>query len=292
MKGFILQNAYFDIVEYRTQARRIKEELNKLNVECEIIRNYNGCVEVDKDISTAFDGYDFCVYLDKDKYLLRALEKTGVRTFNRPEAIEICDDKMATYLALSRSGIDLPLTIPGTLCYDGNVKINEDMAELIENKLGYPLIVKNSYGSRGAGVYLIEDRQQLLEKMNGLKTVPHLYQKFIPESRGKDLRVIVIGGKVLGGMLRQSENDFRSNVALGGSATPYPVSPEIEELCIRCARLLGLDYCGIDILFGKGGKPFICEVNSNAFFYGFESATEVNVAKAYAEHIVKVMNNA
>lgn len=291
MKGFILQNAYFDIVEYQTQARRIKEELNKLNVECDIIRNFNGCVSVDKDIATAFDGYDFCVYLDKDKYLLRALEKTGVRTFNRPKAIEICDDKMATYLALSQSGIDLPLTIPGILCYDNNAKINEDMEELIEKKLGYPLIVKNCYGSRGAGVYLIENRQKLLKKMNELKTIPHLYQKFISESKGKDLRVIVIGGKVLGGMLRQSENDFRSNVALGGSAKPYPVLPYVEDLCIECACILGLDYCGIDVLFGKDGKPYICEVNSNAFFYGFESATKVNVAKAYAEHIVKVMNH-
>ncbi|MGN1104559.1 MAG: RimK family alpha-L-glutamate ligase [Candidatus Coproplasma sp.] len=291
MKGFILQNAYFDIIEYSSQAKRIKSELQKYGVECDIIRNFYGAVEVEKVIKTAFDGYDFCVYLDKDKYLLKALEKTGMRTFNRCEAIEICDDKMATCLSLSGNGIDMPVTLPGVLCYDGGVKLAESQTVTIENKLGYPLIVKSCYGSRGAGVHLVENRQQLLNIMNELKTVPHLFQQFIPESRGKDLRVIVIGGKVLGGMIRQSEGDFRSNVALGGNATPCPVSSKVEALCLKCASVLGLDYCGIDILLGKDDTPMVCEVNSNAFFYGFEKATGINVAKAYAEHILKEMRN-
>ncbi|MGN0812390.1 MAG: RimK family alpha-L-glutamate ligase [Candidatus Coproplasma sp.] len=287
MKGFILQNAYFDIVEYVSQAQRIKEEIEKLGSECDIIRNSYGAVAVDKDIKTCFDGYDFCVYLDKDKYLLKALENTGLRTFNRREAIEVCDDKMATCLALSGKGVNLPLTLPGVLCYDTGIEISEGEAEAIEKKLCYPLVVKSCYGSRGTGVCLAENREGLLKKMNELKTVPHLFQKFIPESKGKDLRVIVIGGKVLGGMLRQSNGDFRSNVALGGKAIPYPVSSKVRELCLKCASVLGLDYCGIDILLGKDDTPYVCEVNSNAFFYGFERATGINVAKAYAEHIIK-----
>lgn len=291
MKGFILQNAYFDIVEYSSQAQRIKEELERLGVKCDIVRNRYGAVTVDGDIKTAFDGYDFCVYLDKDKYLLKAVEKTGVRTFNNRDAIEVCDDKMATCLALSGNGINIPLTIPGVLCYDGNVQISESEAERVEKRLGYPLIVKSCYGSRGTGVSLVENRDELLKKMNELKTLPHLYQKFIPESRGKDLRVIVIGGKVLGGMLRQSDGDFRSNVALGGKALTYPVSSKVETLCLKCASVLGLDYCGIDILLGKDDTPYVCEVNSNAFFYGFERATGINVAKAYAQHILKEMQN-
>lgn len=291
MKGFILQNAYFNVIEYSTQAQRIKDELNLLGVECDIIRNEYGCVTVDKDVKTAFDGYDFCVYLDKDKYLLKALEKSGVRTYNSFDAIEICDDKMATYLSLSENGIDLPLTIPCVLCYDNKVTVCKEQAELIEKKLSYPLIIKSNYGSRGTGVYLIKDRAQLIAKMNELKMTPHLFQKFIPESFGKDLRVIVIGGKVLGGMLRQSKGDFRSNVALGGSATPYPIDDKLTAVCQKCASVLGLDYCGIDVLFGQDDTPYVCEVNSNAFFYGFESATGLNVAKAYAEYIVKTMQN-
>lgn len=289
MKGIILKNAYFDVIEYDTQAERIKQELNALGVGCDIVRNDYCGVTVDGNVKTAFDGYDFCIYLDKDKYLLKALEKASLRTFNCFDAIEACDDKMATYLLLSGNGINVPFTVPAVLCYDEGVQIGEDKAELIERKLGYPLIVKRCYGSRGEGVFLVENRSKLLEKMRELKTVPHLFQKFIPESRGRDLRVLVIGGKVIGGMLRQSKGDFRSNVALGGEAKAYPVSDEVKAICIKCAKILKLDYCGIDVLFGKNGVPYICEVNSNAFFYGFERATGINVAKAYAQYIVNEM---
>jgi ribosomal protein S6--L-glutamate ligase/gamma-F420-2:alpha-L-glutamate ligase len=80
--------------------------------------------------------------------------------------------------------------------------------------------------------------------------------------------------------------DFRSNVELGGSASAYQPSKEVIEICEKTAQVLGLDYCGIDVLFGEDG-PLICEVNSNAFFGGMESATGVNVAKAYAEYMCK-----
>ncbi len=291
MKGLIFQNAYFNAVEYVTQAERLKEEFTALGVPTDIKRNGFYPVTVGTDIETDYADYDFCIYLDKDKYVLKALEECGIRTFNSYNAIEVCDDKMATYLALSGHNIPLPLTIPAPLCYDPTVEIGEDKAEIIEKKLGYPLVLKTCYGSRGAGVYLINDRRELLAKMRELKMMPHLFQKFIPESRGRDLRVIVIGGKVIGGMLRQSNGDFRSNVALGGNAEAYPVSQTVANICVKCAEILGLDYCGIDLLFGKDGTPIVCEVNSNAFFYGFEKATRINVAKAYAQHVIKTVRN-
>jgi len=291
MKGLIFQNAYFNAVEYVTQAQRLKDEFAKLGVQTDIKRNGFYPVTVGTDIRNDFLGYDFCIYLDKDKYVLKALEECGVRTFNGFNAIEVCDDKMATYLALSGHGIPLPPTVPAPLCYDPAVEIGEDKAEIIEKKLGYPLVIKTCYGSRGAGVYLVNNRRELLDKMRELKMAPHLFQKFIPESRGKDLRVIVIGGKVIGGMLRKSYGDFRSNVALGGNAQAYPVNQTVASLCVKCAEILGLDYCGIDLLFGKDETPIVCEVNSNAFFYGFEKATGINVAKAYAEYIIKTVGN-
>lgn len=289
MKGLILKNVRFSAVEYDTQAERIKEELEALGVRADVVRNGYCTVGVGEKITSAFAGYDFCVYLDKDKYLLKALALRGVRTFNCYDAIEVCDDKMLTALALSGRGIKMPETIPAPLYYDPEAVISAADAEKIGNTLGYPLVVKTVYGSRGTGVYLVNDEKELLGKMRELKTKPHLFQKFVPESRGRDLRVIVIGGKVLGGMLRSSESDFRSNVALGGRAEAYPVSKSVERVCVECARILGLDYCGIDLLFGGDGEPIVCEVNSNAFFYGFERATGINVAGAYAGHIVAQM---
>lgn len=291
MKGFIFKNAYFNIEEYETQAQRLQEELQKLGVECDVIRNDYCTLTVDGNISTPFDDYDFCIYLDKDKYPLYAFEKSGIRTFNGFEPIVLCDDKMATFLKLSNIGVNMPTTIPGVLCYDPSVKTGEEKIKKIEDALGYPLIAKRCYGSRGNGVYMVKNRQELLKKADELKTSPHLFQRFIKESKGRDLRIIVIGGKVVGGMLRQSgSDDFRSNVALGGKAAPHPVNEEIKALCEKCASALNLDYCGIDVLLGKDGKPYVCEVNSNAFFYGFERVTGINVAKLYAEHIVNSVN--
>ena len=145
--------------------------------------------------------------------------------------------------------------------------------------------LKESFGSLGKNVFLAEDRTTLLSVMETLKCRPHLFQKAVQTSMGKDLRVIVVGKKVLGGMLRKSDTDFRSNIELGGVGVPYPVNEKIASLCTRVAEILQLDYCGIDILFGDNDTPLVCEVNSNAFFGGFESVTGINVARAYAEHI-------
>lgn len=116
----------------------------------------------------------------------------------------------------------------------------------------------------------------------------HLFQEYIAESAGRDLRVIVVGGRVLGSMERVSDGDFRSNIGAGGSGRPYPVGADAAALCVKIADALGLDFCGIDLLFGRRGM-LLCEVNSNAFFKEFESVTGVNVAAAYARHIADTM---
>ena len=285
MKGIILTNAYSDMKEALYQAERLKQEFEKRDVPIDIRRNNLFAVTVSDALVCKLKDYDFCVYLDKDKYVLQGIEQAGIPLFNSYSAIEVCDDKMTTCLALAGRGIPMPLTLPAPLCYDKDAKISEEALDKIEQALGYPLIVKRSYGSLGAGVYLIQNRKALKEKSAELMCEPHLYQKFIATSYGRDVRVIVIGGKVLGAMLRQSATDFRSNVALGGSATAYALPRSAEKMCERAASLLGLDYCGIDLLFGEEGF-YLCEVNSNAFFGGFERATKKNVAGAYADHIL------
>ena len=101
-----------------------------------------------------------------------------------------------------------------------------------------------------------------------------------------DVRVIVIGGHTVAAMERRNDGDFRSNVAQGGSGEKIDLLEEFRIVAESCAEILGLDYCGVDLLYGKDGEPIVCEVNSNAFFSGIEKATGVNVAKAYAEHII------
>lgn len=272
MKGFILINAYTQSESELYQPRRLREELQKLNVTVDLVRNV--CVDTRVD-------YDFCVYLDKDKYGARLLEGQGLRLFNRAAAIETCDDKMLTCLALQ--GFPVPETFSAPLCYTPEEEVSERLLARAEERLGYPLVVKECYGSLGKGVYFIENRVQLLEICKKLQCKPHLFQKFIHTSYGTDVRVIVIGGKARCAMKRTGQG-FLSNVAAGGAGEPFPLDRQTAALCEDVSRRLGLDYCGIDLLFGESGF-LICEVNSNAFFAAAERVTGINVAKIYAEHI-------
>lgn len=287
-KGIIVINAYATLVSNVNQAARMKEEFEKSGVSADIIRNDCFLTGIDEsEIKLYADGYDFCVYLDKDKYVSQMLEKAGLRLFNSHRAVCDCDDKMTTNILLAGHGITLPRTLGAPLCYTPEEGVKKSMLDKIESTLGYPLVAKESYGSLGRGVYKVDDRMQLEEISEKLKPVPHLFQQFIATSFGRDIRVIVIGGKVIAGMVRKSDGDFRSNIELGGKGEPVELSERIKEQSVRVAEILKLDYCGIDWLFGKDDEPVLCEVNSNAFFGGIESVTGVNVAKAYTDYIIQ-----
>lgn len=230
--------------------------------------------------------YAACIYWDKDKYTSHLLERAGVRLFNPAKAIEDCDDKLQTFVRLAEAGIPLPNTVGGSLCYTPDAKVSEAQLSAVERTLGYPMVVKTCYGSFGEGVRLVRNREELHEVAEELLHVPHLFQQYVAESFGRDLRVIVVGGKVLSAMERRSAVDFRSNVELGGVASAVrEIPPEAIAICEKAAAVLGLDYCGCDLLWGKDGKMYLCEVNSNAYFGGMEK-TGVNVAAAYARHIL------
>ena len=304
MKGLILVNAYYDTPATRYQSGRIAEELKKLGVDVEVKKNDFFAAQIDgghtiagknlrkhpKNQAVNFINVpecDFCVFLDKDKYAARALETSGVRLFNSREAIEVCDDKAVTFLKLAGHNIPMPKTVPGLLCYEKNAFITSATVDYIAGELGFPLVVKESYGSLGKGVFKVNDRGELESICERLKCTPHLFQQFIKESAGRDIRVTVVGGKAVSAMLRESAGDFRSNIGLGGTGRKFEIDGELKALTEKIARILCLDYCGIDVLSGKDGY-LLCEVNSNAFFGGSEEATGVNIAKAYAEHIVSV----
>lgn len=289
MKGFILVNAYSKNEEYLYQANRLKEEFAIKGVAIDIIEGKNSFLYIENNnIISNISQYDFCVFWDKDKYILEMLEKIGMPTFNSNYAITTCSDKMLTHIALADKGIPMPKTYPGLLCYSKDGKIKPETLDFVET-LGYPLVVKDSYGALGKGVYLAKNREELCNLMELVKCKAHLFQEYVETSYGRDVRVIVVGGEVLGGMLRQGNNDFRSNIGAGGSGEVFPLTEEMKQLALKVVDVLGLDYCGMDMLFGESG-PVICEVNSNAFFCSFEKVTKINVAKKYVEHILNKIN--
>ncbi len=283
-KALILINAYSVLPSYLNQANRLAQEFKKLGVEAEIRRNDLGLYIKDGSIAGYTGGYDFCVFLDKDKYTAAMLEAAGLRLFNRRSAVEICDDKMLTHLALAGKGIPMPDTVAGALCYTQDAALSDETVRKLENSLGYPMIIKQSYGSLGKGIYRVENRKELKNVYDGIKLAPHLFQRSIEESYGRDVRVIVVGRKCVAAMERRSDGDFRSNLELGGKGFPYKTDIKLNDICRRTAEILNLDYCGIDLLVGREGY-LVCEVNSNAFFGGIEKVTGIDVAKIYAEYI-------
>lgn len=280
-RGMVLVNAYTQAESELNQPRRIHEELKGLGVDAPIVRNAF-VAALGRGGEIKVPEVDFCVYLDKDKYAGTLLTRAGVRLFNRMAAVEACDDKMTTLALLAGEGIPMPATIPAPLCYYPQQPY-PDLAPV--EALGYPVVVKECYGSLGKGVNLAQDRAQLRSYAQQLKGKPHLFEEYIATSRGRDVRVIVVGGRVLGSMLRRAEGDFRSNAALGGRGERFSLDAQGCALCERVAKCLQLDYCGIDLLFGQDGW-LVCEVNSNAFFGTFERVTGINVAQEYARHIL------
>ena len=288
MKGIILINAYPNGEKFYRQAERIQTELRLLGVETEIVKNGELSFLIDeKGISCPkAEKTSFVVYLDKDKYLGYALERLGLRLFNGAKQVEICDDKVTTYEALLGSGLKIVPTIPAPLCYTPNVQPSPIFLERVAETLGFPLVAKTSYGSLGKGVKLVRGMPELIKTEKEWLYTPHAYQKFIESSSGKDLRVIVVGGKAVGAMQRiAKEGEFRSNIELGGNGLPVTAEREYLQAAERAAQTLGLDYCGVDLLFTEEG-PMLCEVNSNAFFEGMERVTGINIAGIYAKYIV------
>lgn len=289
MKGLIVINGYPSGEKFIRQAERIANELRLLGAETDVWKNgavYAGVSGEGEVFAHLPDKYNFAVYLDKDKYLGQALEKTGLRLFNSAHAVETCDDKMTTYLALVGSGVPVVESISAPLCYTPNALPSEEFLQEISDRLGFPLVVKKSYGSFGAGVRLARDMAELAAISKEFLYTPHFYQRYVAEASGKDVRVIVIGGKAVAAMERVAkEGEFRSNIELGGIGRAIALPKAYASTAEKAAKALGLDYCGVDLLQTERGAV-VCEVNSNAFFEGLEKATGVNVARLYAEYIV------
>lgn len=285
-KATAIVNGYVFLEGLRNFYERMKEELVKFDIDLELKTTTDliSYIESDGSIVVKENLGAFVLFLDKDKYLSELLDKAGYRLFNPYEAIRLCDDKMLTYITLSNSGIKMPKTIGSPLNY-----FNSDdskFMKVIEGSFSYPLIAKHSYGSMGAGVFLISNHEELVSFMKENGGIPTLFQEFVESSKGVDYRVIVIGGKAIGAMKRMNPNDFRSNIALGGTAEVAKLNDRYLKTAEKAASILNLDYCGVDLLIGPNDEPVLCEVNSNAFIKGFEHYTGINVAKRYAEYIV------
>ena len=152
--------------------------------------------------------------------------------------------------------------------------------------LGFPMVVKEAYGSFGQQVYLAKDFYELTQIVAKIGHKDFLMQELVSSSIGRDVRVNVVGDKVICGMLRQNNKDFRSNITNGGTACTIELTEEQKDVALKAVQALGLDFAGVDVMFGENG-PIVCEVNSNPHFRSTLDCTGIDMSKHIINYVVE-----
>lgn len=196
-------------------------------------------------------------------------------------AIKRSRDKLRSLQILSRNGVDMPKTV-----FASNKSSSKDVIALSG---GVPLVLKILEGTQGVGVVLVDTEKaakSVLDAFYGMD-VNLLVQEFIEEAGGADIRVLVVGGQVVGAMKRQgAEGDFRSNLHQGGSATAHKLTRKEKSTALAAAKAMGLGVCGVDMIPSSRG-PLVMEVNSSPGLEGIEKSTGIDVAEKIMEYIEK-----
>ncbi len=211
---------------------------------------------------------------------LHWLENRGLRVVNSPRAIERSVDKFYTTTLLHDAGLLVPETVVCERVEDAMVAVRS-MGDVV---------IKPIFGSLGHGMVRVSDPDVALRVVRALDQIRSVFyiQRAIDHS-GRDLRVFVVGGRVLGAIERRAPaGEWRTNVAIGGSATAVDISPEVERVALRAAAAVGADYAGVDVLPARDGALYVLEVNGIPGWEGLQQATGLDVAAAIVEHLERV----
>jgi ribosomal protein S6--L-glutamate ligase len=211
--------------------------------------------------------------------VVRQFEQMDVYTPNTANGITNSRDKLRAIQILSRHDIGIPAT--------AFVRTREDVLPAIERVGGAPVVIKLLEGTQGIGVILAPDNKVASAIVETLQSTKQnvLIQQFVAESKGRDIRALVVGDRVVGAMRRTAQGDeFRSNVHRGGDVEAVELDPPYERAAVRAAQIMGLRMAGVDMLESNHG-PLIMEVNSSPGLEGIERATELDIAGAIIDHI-------
>ncbi|MBI1367941.1 MAG: 30S ribosomal protein S6--L-glutamate ligase [Planctomycetes bacterium] len=215
--------------------------------------------------------------------VVRQFEQMGVFTASSSHAISVSRDKLRSLQILSRHEIGIPSS--------AFVRDRNDILPAIERVGGAPVIIKLLEGTQGVGVILAESvkiAEAIIETLQGAKQNV-MVQKFVAESKGRDIRAFVVGDRVVAAMRRRAQGtEFRSNVHRGGTTEAVQLEPAYEQTAVRAAQIMGLRIAGVDMLESSVG-PQVMEVNSSPGLEGIEGATKIDIAQtiiAYLEEQV------
>lgn len=211
--------------------------------------------------------------------VVRQFQEMDVFCANTSHGILNSRDKLRSLQILSRHHIGIPRTT--------FVRDKKDVLPAIARVGGAPVVIKLIEGTQGIGVLLadtVKQAESIIELLQSQKQNV-LIQKFVAESKGKDIRAFVVGDQVVAAMRRVAQGqEFRSNVHRGGVAEPVELDEQYRQTAVRCTQILGLSVAGVDMLEGKDG-PQVMEVNSSPGLEGIETATELDIAGAIIDYI-------
>ncbi len=240
-------------------AERLRDVGNQLGMDCSIVTSF------DPD-----DAPDVVVSRIRDSELTSLLEDYGSTVFNRSSVSRICNNKASTYSFVKALGIPtLPYSFP-----DG------DLPD------GPPWVVKSCSGHGGTEVFLAETRDDVMEY--SMKMSDPIVQEFASDP-GKDMRVYVLGGRVIATVLRSSDTDFRANFKLGGRAELVEAPESVIGMVRRIAPELMADFIGIDFVFGKDGQIYLNEIEDVVGTRMLYELTELDPAEMYMGYIARSM---
>ena len=202
----------------------------------------------------------------------------GTAVVRQFEQMDVYTPNTANGISNARDKLRAPTTF---------VRNRADVRPAIERVGGAPVVIKLLEGTQGIGVILapeVKVAEAIIETLHSTNQNV-LIQAFISESKGRDIRALVVGDRVVAAMRRRANGDeFRSNVHRGGTVEPVELTPEYERAAVRSAQIMGLRVAGVDMLEGADG-PLVMEVNSSPGLQGIETATGLDVAGAIIDYI-------
>lgn len=271
--------------------RRLKDVAVARGHDVEII-NYAKCyVSIEKNNPVvrykgrSLDHFDAIIpriaqsYTKYGTAIVRQFENQGTFTTANSLAIVRSRDKLRAYQILGKAGVGIPKTV-----FARETANFEDVVALAG---GTPLIIKVARGTHGNGVVLAETSKAAKAVMQAfyVEGVDFVVQEFVKESAGEDIRVLVVGGRVVASIKRQSlDGDFRSNTHQGGEGSALKLTDEEKKTAVRAAKAMGLPICGVDMMRSSRG-PLVLEVNSSASLKTSEQITGRDVATKIIEYI-------
>lgn len=209
---------------------------------------------------------DFVIMRSYNFSISARFEELGVRVFNNSNVSEICNDKYKTYKYFINKNIPMMET-----------KLFEDKIKL---PFRFPFVVKPVDGHGGKGVTLISND----DEFNSFKIEGKMIAQKFASNKGKDLRVYIMGNKILKGMLRVSETDFRSNFSLGGKAYIHELTAKEKAVIDKVLSYMSFDFAGIDLIYHKG-NPVLNEIEDVVGSRMLYSYTDIDAGKEYIDYI-------